>query len=383
MPAIKLSELVNPDSTNGNSEENRGERIVKREPLPYSSRWSMSAIIGCYNENPAIPEMYERLKAVFTKLGVDHEIIFINNDNRPGVDAEELVLDLSSRDPCVVGINMSRNFQSQAGFMSGLQMSTKNACVLLDGDLQDPPELIEQFLEKWQEGYEVIYGRRVKREATPFMQWAFKAFYQIWDALSYIKVPRDAGDFSLIDRTAVEAMLSCGERDLWLRGIRAFVGFKQIGVDYVRPERPWGKSSNNMLMMLHWARKGIFSFSNTPLTILTYSGFMLLVVSVILILVQIIWKLVQPDSAPWGFSTLLTAILFFGSINLLACGILGEYIGRIFEEVKGRPLYVLRSVTRYGVSHSVPAEDNVPRQRISINRVPSSLHNIAIEREQK
>lgn len=339
---------------------------------PLDSRWSISAIIGCYNENPAIPTMYERLKATFLKLGIEHEIIFINNDNRPGTDAEELLLDISRRDPTVIGVNMSRNFQSQAGFMSGLQLSTKNACVLLDGDLQDPPELIEQFLEKWKEGYQVVYGVRVKREATPFMQFAFKAFYRLWDSLSYISVPRDAGDFSLIDRAAVEAMLSCPERDLWLRGIRAFVGYRQTGVPYIRPERPWGKSSNNFPRMLHWARKGIFSFSNTPLTMLTYTGFILLVLSVVLMLVFTVLRIVQPGLAPPGLTLTLLMILFFGSINLFACGILGEYIGRIFEEVKQRPLYVLRSITRNGHSDVVPRGETIPRQ-LAPQPIPSVL----------
>lgn len=351
---------------------------VALPPAPGSldTRWSISAIIGCYNENPAIPTMYERLKATFLKLGIDHEIIFINNDNRPGVDAEQLVLDISKNDPTVIGVNMARNFQSQAGFMSGLQLATKNACVLLDGDLQDPPEMIEQFLEKWKEGYQVVYGVRVKREATPFMQFAFKAFYRLWDSLSYISVPRDAGDFSLIDRSAVEAMLSCPERDLWLRGIRAFVGYRQTGVEYVRPERPWGKSSNNFPRMLHWARKGIFSFSNTPLTMLTYTGFILLALSILLMFVFIAWKIIHPASAPPGVTLTLVLMLFFGSINLFASGILGEYIGRIFEEVKQRPLYVLRSITRNGQSRLIPSGQTIPRQHAP-QPIESVLHAMA------
>ncbi len=345
-----------------------------------AKRWSVSAIIGCYNENPAIPAMYERCKAVFNKLGIDHEIIFINNDNRPGTDAEHLVLELSKNDPAVVGVNMSRNFQSPAGFMSGLQIATKNACVLMDGDLQDPPEFIEQFVEKWKEGYKVVYGRRVKREATPFMQFAFKAFYRVWDTLSYIAVPRDAGDFSLIDRAAVNAILTFPERDLWLRGLRAFVGYAQTGVDYVRPERPWGKSSNNIPMMVHWARKGIFSFSNTLLTVLMYGGVGLLLLSILLIVGEVIWKATHNNSSPWGFATLYITVLFFGALNLFASGVLGEYIGRIFEEVKGRPLYVLRSVTRYGESHPIPPDTTTVPRQYAPDIVPSVL--IALEARQ-
>ena len=307
---------------------------------------SVSAIIACYKDGQAIPIMYQRLKETFQKLNLDHEIIFVN-DCSPD-DSEETIRRLSQDDPRVVGISHSRNFGSQAAFMSGLKLATKNSCVLLDGDLQDPPELIESFVAKWREGYDVVYGRRVKREATLFMQFSYKAFYRVFDYFSYVPVPHDAGDFSLMDRKVVQAVLRFPERDLFFRGIRAFAGFKQIGVDYHRPERMFGVSTNNLVKNLGWAKKGILSFSNTPLNMLSVMGSGLLLVTVLLGLLQIILRLVAPESVPRGLTTVLLAIMFFGSMSIFSTAVIGEYLAKVFEEVKRRPLYIRRGIIRRG-----------------------------------
>src|SRR5581483_6739444 len=224
------------------------------------TRHSVSAIVACYRDAQAIPVMYERLKNTFTSLNVDFEIIFVN-DCSPD-DSEEVIRALSQDDRRLRGISHSRNFGSQAAFRSGMLIASKNSCVLLDGDLQDPPELIEKFVNLWRRGFDVVYGKRVKREAPLLMQFAYKAFYRIFDAFSYVPIPRDAGDFALMDRRVVEAMLRFPERDLFLRGVRAYAGFKQIGVDYVRPERMFGQTNNSLAKNLGWAKKGILSFSN-------------------------------------------------------------------------------------------------------------------------
>ena len=246
----------------------RYEQLSKKYGL--DTVYSVSAIVACYKDNLAIPIMYERLKATLTRLNIDFEMIFVN-DCSPD-DSEEVIRGISRNDRRVVGVSHSRNFGSQSAFRSGMEIATKNACVLLDGDLQDPPELIEKFVELWRQGFDVVYGRRVKREATLFMQFAYKAFYRIFDYFSYIAIPHDAGDFSLLDRRVVKAILQFPERDLFLRGVRAFAGFKQTGVDYVRPERMFGRSTNNLLKNLDWAKKGILSFSNTPLNMMTFMG---------------------------------------------------------------------------------------------------------------
>ena len=240
----------------------------------------------------------------------------------------------------MLGISHSRNFGSQAGFRSGMELATKNACVLLDGDLQDPPELIEQFVARWREGYDVVFGRRVKREAPLWMQWSYKLFYRVFDWFSYLDIPHDAGDFSLIDKRVVQSMLRFPERDLFLRGVRAFVGFKQTGVDYVRPERMFGRSTNSLAKNLAWAKKGILSFSNTPLSMLSFAGTCLFGVSVLLMVYQVAFRLLFPRLSPQGITTVLICVIFFGSINLFGLGIIAEYIGKIVEETKRRPLFI-------------------------------------------
>lgn len=307
---------------------------------------SVSAIIACYKDNLAIPIMYGRLKATFEKLNIEYEIIFVN-DNSPD-DGEEVIRAISRKDRRVIGISHSRNFGSQAAFRSGMEIATKNACVLLDGDLQDPPELIEQFVAKWREGFDVVYGRRVKREASLLMQMSYKAFYRVFDYFSYIAIPRDAGDFSLIDRRVVQWILQFPERDLFLRGVRAYAGFRQTGVDYLRPERMFGVSTNSVFKNIDWAKKGIFSFSNTPLNILSFCGVALFLLTLLLAAVQVGVRLLFPEMAPKGVTTVLLSILFFGSINLLGLAVLGEYIGKIFEEVKQRPHFIRRSIIKDG-----------------------------------
>ncbi len=308
--------------------------------------YSVSAIIACYKDGQAIPFMYDRLKAVFDKLNIGYEIIFVN-DCSPD-ESQAVIQELSAKDRHVIGITHSRNFGSQAAFRSGMEASTKNACVLLDGDLQDPPELIEDFVAKWRQGFDVVYGRRVKRDAPPLMSLAYKTFYRIFQAFSYVSVPRDAGDFSLMDRRVVRSLLSFPERDLFIRGVRAFVGFRQTGVDYIRPERMFGVSTNNIFKNLGWAKKGILSFSNTPLNMLSAVGVILFTLSVLLALAYLGSRIIFPQWAPQGFTTLVIIVIFFGSINLLAASLIGEYIAKIFEEVKQRPHFIRRDLIRDG-----------------------------------
>jgi nucleoside-diphosphate-sugar epimerase/glycosyltransferase involved in cell wall biosynthesis len=311
---------------------------------------SVSAVVACYKDAQAIPIMHERLKATFEKLQIDHEIIFVN-DNSPD-DSEEIIRGLSGRDRHVVGICHSRNFGSQAAFRSGMEIATKNACVLLDGDLQDPAELIEDFVGKWKQGFDIVYGRRVRREGSVFMRVAYKAFYRLYDALSYLSIPHDAGDFSLIDRRAVDAILEHPERDFFLRGIRASVGFKQTGVDYVRPERRFGRTTNSFLKNVGWAKKGILSFTYTPLLALSFLGTVLFLLSILLGVGQIASRLLFPGMAPKGATTIILCILFFGSLNLLGIAIVGEYIAKILEETKRRPHFIRKTIIRHGEARS-------------------------------
>ena len=305
------------------------------------SKRKISAIIACYGDGQAIPIMHKRLKETFVKIGVDYEIIFVN-DGSP--DNTEVVLAaLTKKDKHVIGVNHSRNFSSQMAFTSGMDIATGDCVVLLDGDLQDPPEIIEKFYKKWKEGYDIIYGIRVKREAPLYMAILYKLFYRVFHKMSYIKIPLDAGDFSLIDQKVVEVLREFPERDRFLRGLRAWVGFKQTGVPYIRPERMFGKTTNSLLKNLNWATKGIFSFSYVPLQFLALLSSIIFVFASIGIFILIGLRILYPET-PRGLATILVLILFFGALQLLGISILGEYMGKIFEEVKGRPKYVVKSI---------------------------------------
>lgn len=307
---------------------------------------SISAIIACYKDAQAIPVMHRRLTETFRKLGVDYEIIFVN-DCSPD-DSADVIRDISVNDPHVIGISHSRNFGSQMAFRSGMELSTKDGVVLLDGDLQDPPELIESFCAKWEQGFDVVYGRRIKRQMPWYWGVMYKLFYRLFAAFSYVQIPLDAGDFSLIDRRVVGWLLNCPERDLFVRGLRAYVGFKQTGVDYVRPERMFGRSTNNLFKNIEWAKKGIFSFSNAPLTILTVTGIVSLALSAVAGIVVLLLRVFVPDIAPRGITTILLTILAFGSVNLFAIGLVGEYVAKIMAEVKGRPRLIRAALVRNG-----------------------------------
>lgn len=303
----------------------------------------ISAIIACYKDALAIPYMYQRLTSVFTQLNTDYEIIFVN-DGSPDT-TEQILFDLVNKDHHVIAINHSRNFNSQMAFTSGIEIATGDAVILLDGDLQDPPEIIPKFYEKWKDGFDVVYGVRIQREAPFLMQFAYKAFYLIFHKLSYIKIPLDAGDFSLIDKKVVAVIKAFPERDRFLRGLRAWTGFKQTGIPYHRPERMFGKTTNNILKNFNWAAKGIFSFSYVPLEIMSLISFIIFFLALLGILAQIISKILHPEM-PWGITTIIIVILFIGAIQMLCVSILGQYIGRIFEEVKQRPKYIVKSVFR-------------------------------------
>jgi dolichol-phosphate mannosyltransferase len=286
--------------------------------------------------------MHERLCEVFQRLDVAAEIIFVN-DGSPD-DAAEVLRDLAARDPRVVVVSHSRNFGSQSAFTSGMRISTGDAVVLMDGDLQDPPELIEQFVERWKEGYDIVYGARITRVAPFHMRFLYKAFYRLFRATSYVRVPLDAGDFSLLDRRVVDVLNALPERNRFLRGLRAWVGFRQVGVPYQRPERMFGRSTNSFLRNLAWARQAIVSFSYAPLELITWLGLGTVAASFLSIVGQVVVRLVQPSSTPTGFTTLIVIILFLGGVQLLCLSIIGSYLAHIYDEVKQRPPYVVDTI---------------------------------------
>jgi dolichol-phosphate mannosyltransferase len=315
--------------------------LYEKKIIQDKIRHKLSAVIACYKDNLAIPIMYERLTNTFKKIGVDYEIIFVN-DCSPD-NTTEVLKELVEKDDHVIAIEHSRNFGSQSAFLSGMEISTGDGVILLDGDLQDPPEMIEKFYAKYLEGFDVIYGRRIKREGNQMLAVFYKLFYRVFRNLSYITIPVDAGDFSLMDRKVVHELVKLPETDQFMRGLRAWVGFKQTGVDYVRPERMFGVTTNNWRKNLGWARKGIFSFSYVPLEMLTYLGLTLTAISFIAIIGQIIAYLFIKD-IPHGITTVIVLILFFGGINTLAVALIGEYQAKILEESKRRPKFIRKNI---------------------------------------
>lgn len=307
-------------------------------------RHKLSAVIACYRDAQAVPYMYKRLTDTFVKIGVDYEIIFVN-DASPD-NAAEVLQELVNKDHHVIAIEHSRNFGSQAAFLSGMEISTGDGVILLDGDLQDPPELIEQFYQKFLEGYDVTYGRRVQREGNQSLAFFYKAFYRVFRSVSYVPMPLDAGDFSLMSRKVVDELVRMPETDQFMRGLRAWVGFRQTGVDYVRPERMFGVTTNNWRKNLAWARKAIFSFSFVPLELLTYLGGFLTAVSFLAIIWVIFNALFIDHEIPHGIPSLLVLVLFFGGINMLSIAIIGEYQAKILEETKRRPKFIRKNIFR-------------------------------------
>lgn len=321
----------------------------------------LSAVITCYKDALAIPLMHARLTRVFTALGVKYEIIFVN-DGSPD-DADSVLKELTAKDAQVIAIEHSRNFGSQNAFVSGMQIAIGDAVILLDGDLQDPPELISEFYAKWREGNEVVYGRRREREGSPLLALCCRVFYRIFRGVSYVPVPLDAGDFALMDRRVVRELLALPETDQFLRGLRAWVGFKQTGVEYVRPQRPFGRSTHSWLANVWWAKKAIFSFTFAPIELLGYTGAVLTALSFLAVVYQLV-DILRSPKVPHGISTLIVLVVFFGSLNLLAIATIGEYLIKIFEEAKRRPKFIRKAI-RYGgeLFHAGAELDDFLRRR--------------------
>jgi dolichol-phosphate mannosyltransferase len=319
-------------------------------------------VITCYKDAQAILPVHARLTEVFTSLRVGYEIIFVN-DASPD-DADAVLKELTNTDEHVFAIEHSRNFGSQNAFVSGMQLATGDAVILLDGDLQDPPELIAAFHAKWREGNDVVYGRRVKREGSLVSALFAKAFYRVFRAISDVPIPLDAGDFALMDRKVVDQLLALPETDQFLRGLRAWVGFKHAGVDYVRPKRVFGRSTHGFWKNVWWAKKGIFSFSSRPLEWLGHLGALSTVLSSCALVYLGVDALRRPEVAR-GTAAIGALIAFFGSLNLLAVATLGEYLIKALEEAKRRPKFI-RKALRHGNQHLVTAAaiDDFVRKRI-------------------
>jgi len=301
----------------------------------------ISIIVACYNEEKSVNEMYKRIIRVFNKLDYTYEIIFI--DNNSDDNSIKLYTDIAKKNKNVKVILMSRNFGSpQSSFLAGLEYSTGDAVVLLHGDIQDPPELIPEFTKMWEKGYDVVYGVRKIRKGYGFlMNFFYRSFYYLLKKLSYINIPLDAGDFSLMDKVVVKELLNLGEYDYYIRCLRAYVGFKQIGIEYVRDSRKNGRSTENFFTGLWWAKTIIINFSFKPLEIISRIAMLIMSFSFLFIIINVVTVLIDRNSPP-GIPTIVILILFLGGVQLMCISIIAEYLAKIFLEVKNRPKYIIR-----------------------------------------
>lgn len=301
----------------------------------------ISVVVPVYNEEEVLPELYKRTHKVLDEVGDPWELILVDDGSRDR--SAEIIGDLNRQDPRVKGISFSRNFGFQEAVTAGLVHACGDAVVLADADLQDPPEVIPQLIARWREGNDVVYGIRANRQGeTWFKKSTAKIFYRTIHRITSVDIPLDTGDFRLMDRRVVDAILRMPERNRFLRGMVPWVGFKQSGLTYERQARFAGESKfRSVRQMLPFALDAITSFSYFPLQLATYLGFFIAAISLIAIVVVILLRLFGQHQELTGQATTLVAVLFLGGVQLISLGIIGEYLGRIYDEVKGRPLYLV------------------------------------------
>lgn len=300
-----------------------------------------TVVIPIFNEEKTIPELYRRLTAVMKGLGENYEIIFVDDGSKDM--SLGLIQSLRMKDEHIKCISLSRNFGHQIAVSAGISYSSGKVTILMDGDLQDPPEAIPSLVKKWGEGFEVVYAIRKKRKENVLKRTFYKLFYLILRKFSYIEIPLDSGDFSAIDRKVVDLLNSMPEKNRFVRGIRAWIGLKQTGVEYERDPRFAGTPKYSFSKLIGLALDGIVSFSYKPLKFATQTGFFISTLSFLGGFYYFVYWLVRGD-APKGFTTLSILILLLAGIQLVMIGIMGEYIGRIHEEVKNRPLFVVKKL---------------------------------------
>ncbi len=301
----------------------------------------LSIVVPVFNEQDNLPVLYERLTAVLDRVEPAYEIIFVNDGSRD--TSPELLREIAARDCRVVAVELARNFGHQVAISAGLDYALGSAVIVMDADLQDPPEVLPEFIAKWREGYEVVYAIRQRRKEGWLKRVAYTLFYRILQRVANINIPLDSGDFCIMDRRVVDLLNGMPERNRFVRGIRSWVGLNQVGLEYERQPRFKGKPKYTFSRLIYLALDGLVSFSFLPLRAITLVGFLVSVISIVLAIGYAIQKMTV-GLYPQGFATTIVAILFLAGVQLITTGVMGEYIGRIFEEVKRRPLYVVRRV---------------------------------------
>jgi dolichol-phosphate mannosyltransferase len=345
---LKVDDFSRQQVKKGVSRANMMRQLLELSPVPSPTgaaefaqpQLLLSVVIPCANEQEVLRETNQRLLAVLEPLALDFEIVYVDDgstDSTPG-----LLRALQAQDDRVRVVRLSRNFGQQVAITAGLEHASGNAVVVIDADLQDPPEVIVEFIQKWLEGYDVVYGVRTEREGEKaFKLWTAKAFYRVINRLSETTIPLDAGDFRLMDRRVVDALLAMPERDRFVRGMVSWLGFSQVAIPYRRAARLAGVTKYPLFTMLRFATDGILSFSILPLRLSTWLGFAASAVAILGVLYTLFARFFGSGLVK-GWASTTTAVLFIGGVQLICLGIIGEYIGRIYGESKRRPLYLVR-----------------------------------------
>lgn len=305
-------------------------------------RQSLTVVVPAYNEAAVLEEFHARLARVLDTLDLDGGVLYIDDGSRDGTWA--LIEQLAARDPRATGLKLARNFGKELALTAGLDHVTADAALIIDADLQDPPELIPEFIAKWREGFDVVYGQRLQRDGETWLKKVTAAgFYRVMQRLSSTKIPADTGDFRLMSRRALDALHGLRERHRFMKGLFAWVGFRQVALPYRRDARAAGVSKFNYWKLWNFALEGITSFSTAPLRIATYVG-LLTAIAAFAFGLWIIAKTLLWGDPVAGYPSLMTVMLFLGGAQLMALGIIGEYLGRLYMESKARPLYLIESI---------------------------------------
>lgn len=301
----------------------------------------ISVVVPMYYEEEVVNECYTRLSNVFTGLNkYDYEFIFVNDGSKD--KTLELLEKIAVKDKKVKIISFSRNFGHQCAVTAGLKITTGDAVIIIDADMQDPPELIEEMISLWEEGNEVIYAKRkARRGESYFKLFTAKMFYKLLDGLSDVKIPQDTGDFRLADKKVIDVINNLPEHNKFLRGLFSWVGYKQVPIEYERKERFAGKTKYPFKKMLKLAIDGIISFSNKPLKILGIIGIFSIIISFAILIYSLVSYLFKLNSLTAGWTSLMVTITFFSGVQLLSIWLMSEYISRIYDESKGRPQYII------------------------------------------
>ncbi len=323
-------------------------------PRPAARMPSISVVAPAYNEQEVLGEFHRRVSEVLVKLGCDYEIVLVNDGSRDHTLA--LMHALRARDPHVAVVDLSRNFGKEIALSAGLDHTRGEVVVILDADLQDPPELIPAMLEGWREGYDVVYGVRTKRDGeTWFKQLTAKYFYRFIKSVSRVQIPTDTGDFRLMTRRAVDAVGKLREEHRFMKGLFAWVGFPSRPLHYRREARVAGTTTWSYWKLWNFALEGITSFTVAPLKVATYLGLSVAALA-LLFAAFVVWKALVFGEPVRGYPSLMAVVLFLGGVQLISVGLLGEYVGRIFNEVKGRPLYLVNRLLSSEMGDAAAAE---------------------------